>query len=173
MADAPEIPEATKPFDKRVALSIAIIAVVLSFVENHGDNAKTDAIIKTNAASNQWAYFQAKSIKGQMAEMHGALLTSLSNPAAEATTAEAARLRAEAARYDSEKAEIKAGAEALGHEATHKGTIDDRCDLAALLLQIAVVVSSVAILSGWRLFWYAGIALGTAGTIAGTTAFLM
>lgn len=174
MADAPEIPEATTPFDKRVALSIAMIAVVLSFVENHGDNAKTDAIIKTNEASDQWAYFQAKGIKGQMAGMHGDLLASLSGPTPSAeTTAEAARLRADAARYESEKAEIKTHAEALAQEAAHQGNVNDRCDLAALLLQIGVVVSSVAILSGWRPFWYAGLALGAAGTIAGVTAFLM
>lgn len=174
MADAPEIPDATTPFQKRVALTIAIIAVVLSFVENHGDNAKTDAIIKTNEASNQWAYFQAKSIKGQMAGMHRDLLASLSGPApSEAVPAELERLGAESARYDSEKAEIKTKAETLGQEAAHKGTIDDRCDLAALLLQIGVVVSSVAILSSWHLFWYAGLALGGAGTLAGFTAFLM
>jgi hypothetical protein len=174
MPDAPEIPEATTPFDKRVALSIAIIAVVLSFVGNRGDNAKTDAIIKTNEASDQWGYFQAKTIKGQMTAMHGDLLEKLSGSSpSEASTAEAARLRAESARYEAEKAEIKANAEALAQEAAHQSSVNDRCDLAALMLQIGVVVSSVAILSGWRPFWYAGLALGTAGTIAGVTAFLM
>lgn len=61
MPDAPEIPEAKDPFDKRVALSIAIIAICLSFVANLGDNAKTSAILKTSEASDQWNYFQAKS----------------------------------------------------------------------------------------------------------------
>jgi hypothetical protein len=60
MPDAPEIPEAKDPFEKRVALTIAIIAICLSFVGNLGDNAKTDAIIKTNEASDQWGFFQAK-----------------------------------------------------------------------------------------------------------------
>lgn len=60
MAEAPEIPEANDPFEKQVAVTIACLAVVLAFIGNKGDNAKTDAIIKTNEASNQWGYFQAK-----------------------------------------------------------------------------------------------------------------
>ena len=47
MAEAPEIPEANDPFSKQVAITIALLAVVLAVIENKGDNAKTDAIIKT------------------------------------------------------------------------------------------------------------------------------
>ena len=48
-------------------MTIAVLAVVLAVVGNKGDNAKTDAIIKTNEAANQWAFFQAKGIKGSIA----------------------------------------------------------------------------------------------------------
>ena len=54
MAEAPEIPEAKNPFERMVAVSIATMAVCLSVINIHGDNAKTDAIIKTNEASNKW-----------------------------------------------------------------------------------------------------------------------
>lgn len=174
MPDAPEIPAAADPFEKRVAISIAVLAVILSFVGNLGDNAKTDAIIKTNEASNQWGHFQAKGIKGQMAAMQGELLAALGGAQPdEARTKEIARLRDETARYEKEKAELKKQAEDLQHEAAHKSAINDRCDLASLMLQIAVVICSVAILSHWRAFWIAGLALGLAGAIAGATAFLI
>ena len=65
MPDAPEIPAAKDPFEKRAALTIAIIAICLSFVSNLGDNAKTSSILKTSEASDQWSYFQAKSTKAQ------------------------------------------------------------------------------------------------------------
>ena len=178
MADTPEIPAAADPFEKRVAISIAVLAVILSFVGNLGDNAKTDAIIKTNEASNQWGYFQAKSIKGQMAGMESELLDSLGgvNPPNgyrndEPRQKAMARLKSEAARYDKEKEEIKMKAEDLQKQATRDSAINDRCDLASLMLQIAVVICSVAILSHWRGFWIAGLALGLAGAIAGATAF--
>ncbi len=51
MAEAPEIPEAKDPFEKRVAVTIAVLAVVLAVVGNKGDNAKTDAIIKPKNGS--------------------------------------------------------------------------------------------------------------------------
>src|SRR5437867_3577650 len=103
MPDAPEIPEAKDPFEKRVALTIAIIAICLSFIGNLGDNAKTDAIIKTNEASNQWGYFQAKSIKGQLAVMHSDLLSRLAiGDATESAKNEAIRLQGESERYNKE-----------------------------------------------------------------------
>jgi hypothetical protein len=153
MADSPEIPEAKDPFERRVALTIAIIAICLSFVGNLGDNAKTDAIIKTNEATNQWGYFQAKGIKGQMSAMEAELLTRLSGPSAtEETKSEAERLQAQAA---------------------HESSINDRCDQSALLLQIAVVVCSVSILAQSHKFWWTGLVLGAAGIVVGATAFLL
>ena len=174
MADAPEIPEANDPFEKRVAISIAVLAVILSVVGNLGDNAKTDAILKTSEAANQWSYFQAKSIKQQVTEMGGSLIEAIGAPQADAGREKAlTRLRDEASRYESEKSEIKKQAEALQQTAAKDAAVNDRCDLASLMLQIAVVVCSVAILSRWRGFWLAGLALGSVGAAVGVTAFLM
>jgi hypothetical protein len=174
MAESPEIPEAKDPFEKRVALTIAILAICLSLTGNRGDNAKTDAIIKTNEAANQWGYFQAKSIKGQMAAMHGDLLNRLAGgDAVEAAKKQTARLQGEGERYDKEKSEIKEKAEELQKDARHLLAVNDRCDLAALLLQIAVIVCSVAILARAHKFWLAGMILGAVGIVASVTAFVM
>ncbi len=174
MPEAPEIPEATDPFEKRVAISIAILAVILSFIGNLGDNAKTDSILKTNEASNQWGYYQAKSIKSQMAGMQTTMLAALSGAQPdEARAKEIARLKAESERYEQEKEEIKKQAEALQAQAAEDSKVNDRCDLSSLMLQIAVVICSVAILSRWHAFWFAGLALGIAGAVAGATAYFM
>jgi hypothetical protein len=112
MPDAPEIPAAKDPFEKRVALTIAIIAICNSFVVNHGDNAKTAAILKTSEALDQWGYFQAKSTKAQLSAMHGDLLIRLSTgERSEESRNNAIKLGQEARRYDLEKAEIKTKAE--------------------------------------------------------------
>ena len=174
MPEATEIPEATDPFEKRVAISIAILAVILSFIGSHGDNAKTDSILKTSEATNQWGYFQAKSIKGQFVEMQGVMLAAVSGAQPEeARVKEIARLKAESERYEKEKDEIKKKAEDLQTIAAHDSEINDRCDLGSLMLQIAVVICSVAILSRWHAFWFAGLALGIAGAVAGATAYFM
>ena len=166
MADAPEIPEANDPFEKRVAVTIALIAIVLSFIQNAGDNGTAQQIVKTNEASNQWAYYQAKSIKGTMVTMQGELLARI------ATTdqkAEVERLKSEATRYDKEKAEIKAKAEELTKEASIGSDIDNRADLASLFLQVSIVVCSIAILAKSHGFWWAGIVFGAVGIVVGAT----
>jgi hypothetical protein len=160
MADAPEIPEANDPFEKRVAVTIAIIAVFLAFIDNAGDNGTAQSIVKTSEASNQWAYYQAKSIKGSLVGAESELLARL------ATTdqkSEIDRLKGEVGRYDSEKAEIKAKAESLQAEAKEGADIDDQADLASIFLQVAIVVCSVAILGKSHPLWYAGIAFGVVG----------
>lgn len=174
MPDAPEIPEAKDPFDKRVALTIAILAICLSFIANLGDNAKTSSILRTSEASDQWNFFQAKSTKAQLAAMHGDLMMRLSSEERfEDSRNRAVELGKDAQRYDVEKAEIKKQAELLVAQAKHFSAINDRCDQAALLLQIAVIVCSVAILGQSHKFWWAGMLLGVAGVGFGATAFFM
>jgi len=184
MADAPEIPEANDPFSKQVAITIALLAVVLAVIENKGDNAKTDAIIKTSEAANRWGYYQSKSIKQNLYETELEILSHLkpSTPEVGVVDPEAVSRRkalqasmekaiATAKRYDSEKGDIKKEAEQFEAAAEANGKINDRCDHAALSLQIAVVICSVAILSRWKLFWYIGLGLGLAGLLIGITAF--
>ena len=174
MAETPEIPEAKDPFEKRAALTISIIAICLTFIGNLGDSAKTEAIIRTNEASDQWGYYQAKGIKGQMASMHASLLTSLSGPGiSEVTKAEAARLAKESERYEAEKAQIKDKAEELTKEAAHSSRINDRCDHSSLFLQVSVVFCSVAILSRSHKLWLGGVMIGAIGIAVGVTAFLL
>ena len=163
MADAPELPEAKDPFEKRVAISIAIFAVALSYISMKGDNAKTDAIINTNESSNQYAFYQAKSLKEHMAENEADTLKYL------ATSPEAARRRdellAEATRYKKEKEDIKKAAENYRAAANKGGDMNDRCDFAGLFLQIAIVIASVAILSRQHLLWFASLGLAAFGAV--------
>ena len=175
MAEAPEIPEANNPFEKRVAVTIAILAVVLAVVGNKGDNAKTDAIIKTNEASNQWAYYQAKGIKGSIASAEQELLTLLapSQPAAADLVKKAEQLKAKAEEYKTEQKEIKAHAEEAAKDAERGSKINDRCDQGSLALQIAIVIASVSILARSHAFWIASILLGLVGIVIGTLAFLI
>jgi hypothetical protein len=174
MADAPEIPEAKDPFEKRAALTIAIIAICSSFVTNLGDNAKTSSILKTSEASDQWNYFQAKSTKAQIAAMHGDLVMRLSSEERfDDARNRAVQLGKDAQRYDIEKDDIKKQAEALVAQAAHFSAINDRCDKAVLFLQIGVVVCSVSILAKSHKFWWMGMLLGAAGMVVGATAYFI
>ncbi len=164
MAETPEIPEAKDPFEKKVAISIAIIAVLLSYVSMRGDNAKTDAIIKTNEASNKWGYFQSKSIKQNLRQLEIDMigLTPSSSPES-AKKIEA--LKADITRYAGEMEKLSEEAKEHQAEAKKGSDMNDRCDFSGLFLQIAIVIASVAILSGQRLFWFASLGLAAFGAV--------
>ncbi|WP_163535682.1 DUF4337 family protein, partial [Klebsiella pneumoniae] len=49
--------------NKRVALLISVLALFLAFSETLGKAAQTDALSANIEASNQWAYFQARTIR--------------------------------------------------------------------------------------------------------------
>jgi hypothetical protein len=174
MPDAPGVPAAKDPFEKRAALTIAIIAICSSFVTNLGDNAKTASILKTSKASDQWNYFQAKSTKALLAAMHGDMIMRLSSEErSDDARNRAVQLGKDAQRYDVEKDDIKKQAEALEAQTAHFSAINDRCDQAVLLLQIAVVVCSVSILAQSHKFWGMGMLLGAAGIVVGATAYFI
>jgi hypothetical protein len=173
MADAPELPEAKDGYERTIALIIAIMAVMLSFVENTGDNAKTDAIVKTSKAANQWAYFQSKSLKENLAETNALLLSQLTSVDPAATKAKQAEMEAEVKRYDGEKKEIMNAAKALEAEVDYAMSVDDRCDLASLFLQIAIVICSIAILVRWKAIFFVGVVLSLVGAVISVTAFMM
>ena len=175
MADAPEIPEANDPIEKRAAVTIAILAVVLAVIGNKGDNAKTDSIIKTNVATNQWGYYQAKGIKGSIAASEHELLSVLapSQTAAADVAKISERLKADSERYKTEQEEIKRRAEDAEKDAEVGSKINDRCDHGSLALQIAIVIASVSILARSQAFWIGSIILGLIGIAIGGSAFLL
>ncbi|MBX7207505.1 MAG: DUF4337 domain-containing protein [Verrucomicrobiaceae bacterium] len=172
MPDAPELPEAKDPFERAIAISIAIMAVLLSFIDNKGDNAKTDSILKTNEATNKWAYFQSKSIKQSLREFEADMIKLSPSAASGEAAKKLDEMKLEIERYGAEKEKIGGEAKQLVDEATASGEINDKCDQAALLLQIAVVIASVAILTRWKLMWYASLVLAAAGSYFGVLAFL-
>jgi hypothetical protein len=175
MSDAPEIPEAKDRFEMTVALTIAVIAVVLSWISNFGDDAKTNAIIKTNEATNKWGHFQSKSIKEKL------IATTLDVAATRAETAAGtgqesaleASLRNEVNRYKSEKADVQQEAEKLQAEADLNMKINDRCGKGALLLQVSIVIASVAILARAKSLWIASILLAVIGSAIGISSHFM
>jgi hypothetical protein len=172
MADTPDLPEAKDSYERVIALTIAILAVVLAFVDNRGDNAKTDAIVNTTKAANKWAYYQAKSVKENLADNSATLLSLLTPLDAAAAKAKSDQLTADVTRYEGEKKQLTTDAQDLEKAAAQGMAINDRSDEAALLLQVAVVVCSIAILVRWKAIYFTGLAIGLLGVAAAVRAFL-
>lgn len=156
-----------------VSLTMAVVAVLLAIVSLLGHRAHTEETILQNKTSDKWAYYQAKNIRMHEDEIEA------DHDSIPRTTGsqEAARLRdkytAEADRYRHDKAEIEAQANELEAETARAGRRGDRFDLGEGFLEIALVVTSITLLSGKRLFWYSGIFFSTIGVVVAATALLV
>src|SRR5207245_11529566 len=66
-------------------------------------------------------------------------------------------------RYDEEKKEIKNQAEEVEKERDLQRRKADRFDLGEGFLEVALVITSITLLTRRRVFWYLGIVIGLAG----------
>ncbi len=165
------------PFDRRVAMTMVVIAAVLAAVRVLGHRAHNDVLQYQTREANQWAYFQAKEIRRYTYEMAVKL------PVLVRDTADPHSLGGPAAglirewegkiakwKEDTEKIEEQAREyQRAVAEAHHRG---DRLDLGELGVELALVLCSVAILTRRRGFWYGGMAVGLVGVAVALSAYL-
>ena len=155
--------------NKRIALLIAIIALCLALSETLGKGAQTESISKNVAASNLWAFFQAKSIRRTVVQT-ASEQSRLSGSAAADDAAKAAlqkqidEWQKTAARYRSEP-ETGEGSEQLAERAKHAEEERDLAEakyhhfeLASAAFQIGIVLASATIITGIVvLAWISGV----------------
>jgi len=159
------------PSNKKIALLIAVLALVLAFSETLGKSAQTAALSHNIEASNLWAFFQAKTIR--MTQVRTAAESArLARPGAADPAAHDKQIEAwtqTAARYDSEP-DTQEGRKELAVRAKKAEEKRDRAlaayhhyEVASAAVQIAIVLASAAIITGvMALAWIAG-ALGLVG----------
>lgn len=154
--------EKAKTFTRRVALTTAIFAVLLAITSLGGNNAMKEMLLAQQQASDQWAFYQAKATRehfyrGQKLRIELDLLERSESLKPETRKRFASLLQEmanEEARYRAEKEEIEKEARKLEHERDLNRSRDPYFDYAEVLLQIAIVMSSIAILSSSRPVFY-------------------
>jgi len=145
----------TRRFTRRVALTTALYAVILAVTALGGSNSMKEMLLAQQEAANQWAFYQAKSTKENLYKIQRSNLEADFQERAEYLKPEARarfenRLRKtaeEEARYATEKKEIEGAAKKAEHERDLNKKKDPYFDFAEVLLQISIVMASIAILS--------------------------
>lgn len=165
-------------FDKRVALVMSVFAVILAITSLGGSNAMKGMLLAQQQSSDQWAFYQSKVIREHLyrttkAQTEAALLdrgAAMSAKARQKYEELAKGYAAEEARFKEEKKQIEVVAKKLEADRDLNGSRDPYFDYAEVLLQIAIVMSSISIMTYSRgIFWFAtGFAsLGSILTING------
>jgi len=156
-----------------VSVTMAVLAVLVAVVSLLGHRAHTEEVVLQAISSDTWAHYQAKNVRRHIDELSNDL-TSI-----EATTdaASLGKLRdkysQEADRYSGEMKELQDKANELDAEVILERNRANRYDLAEVFLEIGLVITSITLLSGRRLFWALGILLGTIGTALAITGFFV
>lgn len=156
-----------------ISVTMAILAVCVAVVSLLGHRSHTEELLFQNRATDQWAYYQAKNIRRHSYEM-GVDMLSLTE-FKDKTQADKVRekYQKEAERYTKEQAEIEEQAKELESESALEQRKANRFDLGEVFLEIALVISSLALLSRKRVYWYLGIASGLGGLAVAATGFLL
>ncbi|HEV7819562.1 MAG TPA: DUF4337 domain-containing protein [Burkholderiales bacterium] len=168
------------PENKRIALLISILALVLSISETLGKGAQTTAIDKNIEASNLWSFFQAKTIRMTVvrtAAEAAELDLNQTGKSKEAIAERIAGWRKTAERYDTEP-ETQEGRKELAARAKAAEKVRDRSlaayhhyETASAALQIAIVLASAAIVTSTMLLAWLAVGLGVIGMAFGCIAF--
>jgi hypothetical protein len=157
-----------------VSLTMAILAVMVAVVTLLGHRAHTEEVVLQAKASDQWAFYQAKNIRRHNDEIY-VDLASVTAPAGEAATRDKLREKysKEAERYKDDQKEIEEKATELEHEEDLVRRRADRFDLSEVFLEVALVITSITLLSGKRIFWSVGLLMAAIGIAMAATGFFV
>jgi hypothetical protein len=162
------VKETNSPQWMRVlSLLTAVLAVFTAWASLKGGGfsgrammSKNEAVFNQARASDQWAFFQSKGIKGMIKE----------SELDRSQGAKRKKLQEDIARYDQEKAEISAKAKALEDKAnecnelvTKLGQPGKAFGYSVTLFQVGIALSGLAALTKRRWIWFFGLGVAVCG----------
>jgi len=159
---------AHEPFDKIVAGTMAAIAALLAIVSVLGQHFNTEKLLRQQQSSDQWAFYQAKDIRRYVA---GATVDMLKQSKAEPQSIE--KYAKDADRYEKDKASIKEQAESFAKQSESAGERAESFHMGEVFLEIGIVLSSLAILTKRKAFFFGGGVDSLIGLILAVRAYAM
>ena len=156
-----------------LALTTVVLAVCATLSTFKGGGFSTRAVLSQTQASDQWAFYQAKSIKGYVYEVQKEKLElelkgggqKLPPSLAEEYAGKIEVYDKKIRRYDDERKQIEK--DARKYEAVKDDSLkhSQAFNMAVIFLQIAILLSSIAALMKKKFVWYVGLVTGIAGVI--------
>jgi hypothetical protein len=170
-----------KAFTRKVALTTAVYAVVLAITALGGSNAMKEMLLAQQQASDQWAFYQAKVIREHQYHLERLRLGVELDERGASMTPETrqhyatllAQVTDEEKRYNAEKKVIEQEAKTQEQGRDLNREKDPYFDFAEVLLQIAMVMSSIAILSTSRPMFVLSLVLAICGTLLSVNGYML
>ena len=153
-----------------VSLTMAILAVLVAVVTLLGHRAHTEEILMQTRATDQWSYYQAKNMRRQNLEALEDVLTALENTKEERAQEVQKHFHEEIDKYRDQQKDIQSEARGLEAEVQLATRHANRFDLGEVFLEIALVVTSITLLTDNRAYWYFGLVLAVIGIVCAASA---
>lgn len=154
-----------------LALMTVIFAVCATLSTFKGGGYSTRSVMSQSQASDEWAFYQSKSIKSYMYQMQKENLElklldlpkSTPHKIINNYQDKIADYTKKIEKYEQEKIELQAKAKQLENVRDESQKHSQAFGMAIIFLQIAILLSSIAGLLKKKLVWYGGIATGLVG----------
>ncbi len=164
-------------FVASVAMTIAVLAVIAATVASLETvesglaiSAKSEAVLFQNQATDQWGFFQGKSLKKNMYD-----IAAVQDPThAEGFMDKARKNEAESQEIQTKASDFEHRSEERLNEGQHHEHRHHRLTLGATLLHVAIAIATISIITGGQRWpWFASLGLGVAGSVAASTAYVL
>ena len=178
MAEGIELPEShhgseDHPLVLPVSLTISIMAVLLAGASLLGHRAHTEGLSLETEAASRWTQYQAKSVRLHEAQGFSdvvSLVAPLNRELGEELKEKYAK---EVEHYEGDKVDVSKEAKNLEEERDLTVRQADRFDGGEGLLEIGLVICSIALLTKRKGFWFGGMLIGALGVALAASAFLL
>jgi hypothetical protein len=157
--------KAKEPFDKRVAATMAILAAFLAVVSVLGHIMTTEELVLQQKASDQWSYYQGKSIRRYQSEVARDLFAAMK------LADQSAQYQKNADKYRKDDDEIQSEAQGLEQESHLRGRQALGFHFGEVFLEFSIVLASLAILTKRKSLWFGSMASGAFGAVVAATVY--
>jgi heme/copper-type cytochrome/quinol oxidase subunit 4 len=146
--EASKAKEVKEAWTKYVSLSVVLMAIIAAVASQWSGKYSGTVSMSQAQASDQWAYYEAKSIKKHMDQLAAKELKAMQKDT------EAQSLLADISRYDTESADIKIKAEALEKQRDDAKRHGSKMGAAVSSFTLAIAVASLCLVTKKKQLWY-------------------
>ncbi len=151
-----------------LALSTVILAVCATLSTFKGGGFSTRSLMNQSKASDQWSFYESKSLKSYMFEMqcdNFELQKGNINNDSQKYQDKIAYYKTKISQYEKEKAEIKALAVGFEKERDMNKDHSNIFGIAVIFLQVSILLSSISALTKKKIVWYLSMGIGIVGLL--------
>jgi hypothetical protein len=158
---------------RHIALAISVLAVLVAMVTVLGHRTHTEAVLTQTRAADQWNLYQAKKIRSGQDSDTADILSAQANAKDPAAQKKITDYRSHVEKLKDDLKDEQEKATDLEADVARAEKRADRYDLGEALLQIAVVLSSITLLTRQKAYFLLGLILGLVGVLTAASAFLV